>query len=146
VRALAAYDPKTGAVAVGRHVAESERLSELLRDDILFGVFDQLIARSVDLAGAEEVVEQARAALRQDEVNVALAERLRDLARQAQRLLQPEPKIIDHKVLLQQRLQVRGTAEIRSKLTELVSQVESVLEGSDGSLEMVASVVLTKRP
>ncbi len=146
VQALAAYEPKTGPVAVGRHVNEAERLSPLLRDDIVFGVFDQLMARSTELVGAEELVEQARAALRQDEVNVALGERLRDLARQAQKLLQPQTKPGSYEVVLQKRVHAAGAAEIRRKLGELLNEVEKAAAGGDDSLDLVATVVLTKRP
>jgi hypothetical protein len=144
VRALAEYEPRTGGTAVGQQIARAEATAELLRDDILFGVFSQLRARAEEVAGATEVVEQACAALRQDEVIVALAERLRDLAKQAQRLLHPEPKTSSDAVVLQQRVQARGPAAIRETLSTLVAEVERALsEGAD--LELTGSVVLKKR-
>lgn len=146
VRALAAYEPKTGGTAVGQHVARASVLGELLRDDILFGVFDQLRARSNEVTGAAELVEQACAALRQDEVNVALGDRLRDLARQAQRLLHPETKDPQQQVLMQARAQARGPAAIRGKMTEIMAEVERTLSEADGDVELVANVQLTKRP
>jgi hypothetical protein len=146
VRALAGYEPKTGGTAVGQHVARASVLGDLLRDDILFGVFDQLRARSNEVAGAAELVEQACAALRQDEVNVALGDRLRDLARQAQRLLHPETKPPAQQVLMQARAQARGAAAIRGKMTEIMAEVERTLSEADGDVELVANVQLTKRP
>jgi len=146
VRVLAAYEPKTSGAAVGRHVGEVRKLGDLLRDDVLFGVFGQLRARRSELPGAEELLEQAHAALRQDEINVALAERIRDLAVQAQRLLHPEAGRPERPVVLERRVQAKGATDIRQKLGALVQEVEAELEKSGGDLELVASALLTKRP
>jgi hypothetical protein len=77
---------------------------------------------------------------------VALGERLRDLARQAQKLLQPQTKPTADQVVLQKRVHAAGAAEIRSKLGELLNEVEKAAAGSDDALELVATAVLTKRP
>src|SRR5690606_23549588 len=94
VRALAAYDPAKSDSAVGR-VLGDQRLAQLLavlKDDNLFWVFAQLQEKSETLVGAEEVLDEVRSALRQDEIHVELASRLRELATQSQRLLSgPEP-------------------------------------------------------
>ncbi|HWA24379.1 MAG TPA: hypothetical protein VG734_01800 [Lacunisphaera sp.] len=146
VRALAEYEPQTGGAAVGQHVGHAKELAELLRDDILFGVFAQLRAQSGALPGAAELVELAASALRQDEVNVALGERLRDLARQAQRLLHPETRAPEQRVLLRKQSSARGKQAIQRELAELVSEVERALEEADDAVEFSASVQLTKRP
>jgi hypothetical protein len=52
-------------------------------------VFEQLAARKHELAGAEELLENAAQAVRQDELHVTLAQRLRSLAEAGQRLLAP---------------------------------------------------------
>lgn len=145
VRALAHYEPKSGGAAVGQQVGRVDGLVDLLRDDILFGVFDQLTARRGEAPGAEELLEQVVAALRQDEVIVGLGERLRDLARQAQRLLHVEEKGPRHEIVLQQRLQALGSAAIRSKLHQLVADVEKALGSGDQELELTVNVVVTKR-
>jgi hypothetical protein len=143
VRALAGYEPKTGGTAVGQHLARAEALSELLGDDILFGVFSQLRGRTHELPGAAELMEQACSVMRQDEVIVALAERLRDLAKQAQGLLRP-PERSEH-VVLQQRLHAQGAADIRAKLNALLADVEKTLDRDGPELGLVASVTVTKR-
>lgn len=144
VRVLATYEPKTGGTAVGQSVARATALVETLRDDILFGVFEQLRARSGDVPGATELVEQACAALRQDEVIVSLGDRLRDLARQAQQLLHPVTTPA-HEVLLQTRAQARGASAIRAKMVEMVDEVERALQEADADVDFVATVLLTER-
>ncbi len=145
VRTLAGYEPKTSGLAVGRHVGEAQKVTELLRDDVVFGVFEQLRARRNELTGAEELLEHVHAALRQDEINVALVERVRDLARQAQRLLHPDTSRPGATVVFERRLQVKGGEEIRRKLSELVNEAEAKLS-ADPELEMAATIIITKRP
>lgn len=145
VRALAAYEPKTGGTAVGQQVGQAEPLAKVLRDDILFGVFAQLRARSAEVAGAAEVVEQVCSALRQDEVNVALGERLRDLARQAQRLLHPEAPPTPAPKVFEKQARAQGKAAIVATMAELMHELEQALKDAEDDVELTAHVRLTKR-
>jgi hypothetical protein len=124
VKLLPAIEPNSRA-ANGRHVADARKLVELLRDVVLFGVFDQLRSRRSELAGAEELLEHVPSALRQDEINVSLAERVRDLARQAQRLLHPDGR--GKEVVFQRRVQAQGSAKGRAPLNELTALIDTEL-------------------
>jgi hypothetical protein len=89
VNALAGFVARTSPRAVGKSRHSAPDLVKLLGDAIVKGVFEQLAARKHELAGAEELLENAAQAVRQDELHVALAERLRSLAEAGQRLLAP---------------------------------------------------------
>ncbi|MCE9575760.1 MAG: hypothetical protein K8W52_21600 [Deltaproteobacteria bacterium] len=87
VETLAGFAAKTSPRAVGKSLASSSELVKLLADGLVIGVYRQLVARKAELAGAAELLEQAAVAVRQDEIHVALADRLRGLAEAGQRLL-----------------------------------------------------------
>ncbi len=87
VEALAAFEPRTSAQALGASLHAAPALVPRLADRLAFGVFTQLSARASQLAGAAELLEQAAAAVRQDELHIALGARLRELAEEGQRLL-----------------------------------------------------------
>lgn len=89
VNTLACFVAKTSPRAVGKNRHSAGGVVSLLGDAIVKGVFEQLAARKHELAGAEELLENVAQALRQDELHVALAERLRSLAEAGQRLLAP---------------------------------------------------------
>jgi len=89
VGTLAGFVARTSPRAVGKSRHGAPGVVSLLGDAIVKGVFEQLAARKHELAGAEELLENAAQALRQDELHVALAERLRGLAEAGQRLLAP---------------------------------------------------------
>jgi hypothetical protein len=91
VDALAGFAPKTSARAVGKNLAAAPEVVRLLGDALIKGVFEQLTARTAELSGAAELLENAAQALRQDELNVVLVERLRSLAEAGQRLLTVRP-------------------------------------------------------
>ncbi len=85
--AIAAFEARTSPRAVGKSLASAPELVELLGDASVRGVFQQIVARRGTLAGAEDILGRAAEALRQDELHVALGERLRSLAEAGQRLL-----------------------------------------------------------
>lgn len=87
VLAGAAFD--TSPKAVGRSLGSASETVRVLEDALVFGVFGQLRARALDLPGAPALSQSVAQALRQDEVNEALAPRLRALAEAGQRLLTP---------------------------------------------------------
>lgn len=92
VNTLAGFVARTSPRAVGKSRHGASGVVGLLGDAIVKGVFEQLAARRHELAGAEELLENVAQALRQDELHVALAERLRGLAEAGQRLLAPPIK------------------------------------------------------
>jgi hypothetical protein len=89
VNTLAGFVARTSPRAVGKSRHGAPGVVSLLGDAIVKGVFEQLAARKHELVGAEELLENAAQAVRQDELHVALAERLRGLAEAGQRLLAP---------------------------------------------------------
>ena len=91
VETLAGFGARTSPRAVGKSLASAPDLSKLLGDALMTGVYRQLVGRKDMLAGAAELLEQAASALRQDEIHVALADRLRSLAEAGQKLLSAGP-------------------------------------------------------
>ena len=88
VRALAKFEPKTSGTAIGSHTDKVKNNRPLLEDELLYGVFAQLCG--LTSAESERIAEQASQALRQDEVNIELAARLKALAVAGQQVLSPK--------------------------------------------------------
>jgi hypothetical protein len=82
VRALAELKPLTSESALQRHFISARANAECLADDLVF----QSIEKSTDAIRAE-----ARAALAKDELEIALAPALRELALRASKLADPGP-------------------------------------------------------
>ncbi|MEP7124754.1 MAG: hypothetical protein ABJE95_27750 [Byssovorax sp.] len=158
--AVATFD--TSARAVGKSLASVVEAVRVLDDPLVFGVFGQLQARGLDLVGASAVSASVALALRQDEVNEALAPRLRALAEEGQRLLTPPVVIGFHKSsgvgggsaggevpqpLLQRPLHAHGRAEILASLRALLSEVEAALDtaGDDPTLSGVVTLTGKKK-
>lgn len=127
VEQLAAFEAKTSRRAVGASVGSAERLLAVLRDNLVFGAFEQLRGRAAELPGAAERLEEVAATLRQDELNAAAAERLRALAEQAQAILNPPP--LPGRVLYEGSLRRGSRAEVLARLRALVDEVERATEG-----------------
>jgi len=87
VNVLAEFTPETSAQALGRSVGSAKGNVEVLGNNLIFGVFAQLTGQKSSLAGAQEQLERVTRALRQDELNEALAASLRGAAEEGQRLL-----------------------------------------------------------
>jgi hypothetical protein len=86
VETLASFEPRTSARAVGSSIARAGEVLAVLEDELIFGVFAQLVSR-----GDEERLEKVRRVLREDEVVTAAAPRLRELAREAMKEIEPSP-------------------------------------------------------
>jgi hypothetical protein len=160
VRALAGYQAETSPKAVGASLAAAGATASVLEDALVFGVFAQLRARQAELAGAAGLMEQAAAALRQDEVIVALAPRLRGLAEQGQRLLAPvtplpgplPPGPLPRRgaVLLARQVDARGRDVVRAELARLGREIEDALSGNAPGgdaedIELVGELTLRRR-
>lgn len=118
---LATFEPKTSALAVGTSIATAQAVVAVLEESLIFGAFDQL--RRLGGEEAKSVLERAAQALRQDEVNVGLAGRLKALAKEAQKILNP-PKP-DRKVVVSVRLSGAGQDGVVSALTKALDQVKA---------------------
>ncbi len=87
VKALASVALATSPDAVQRSLAHAATTATVLEDQLLFGVLRQLAPLASSNAEARQVLEDARAALRQDELLANLAEQLRVLAAAGQAIL-----------------------------------------------------------
>jgi hypothetical protein len=87
VRALAGFEPKTSAQALGRSLGAAGEAAAALENKLIFGSFQQVKARGDVLAGGAKLLDDIAEALRQDELHVKLSPRLRELAERAQELL-----------------------------------------------------------
>lgn len=145
VEALARFEPKSSPSALSRQLAQAGHALELLGEELVFGPFAQLDARAAEIEGASELLEGVDRVLRQDELNVPLAE-LRALANKALALLRPSDPELDHdrpppdgKVVVREaRFDARGADAVRA-LEALLDEVRE--RGEDarlvGSLRLV---------
>ena len=134
VEVLAAFEPRTSARAVLASLGSAERTRAVLEDDLVWSHILQLIGRRSDLPGAEELLGQVAAVLRQDEINVPLAEKIRALAGEASVLLRPkEPK---GRVVYQTSLHKSGKKEAIEHLRAALAKIETELVDEKGEVTM----------
>ena len=146
VRALAYYEPKTSASAVGRQMQRLEELLRVLQDGLVFGAFEQVARRVDELVGGEELLEEVRSAVRQDELNVQLAPRLRELAHKAQALLTSDkPQASPKKILAIAKASAIGKDKARAELARVVQELESAINGAQGEVELRGSLTLEEK-
>lgn len=142
IEALASFEPQTSARAVGSSVGSAEELAKVVEDSLVFGPFTQLKTKEASTEGATELLDEVAKAFRQDELNDTLAPRLRALAAQAQRLL--NPPIPAGRVLAQATFQKQGRKAVLDELHRFVADAEKALseESSDG-VSLVGSLTIT---
>lgn len=148
VAGLQGYAPQTSAAAVARSLATAKATLTVLTEPLVFGQLESVRARP-ELEGAQELIERAAAALRQDEAIEPLAERLRKLAEEAQRLLAPKAVAPARgKVVLRRSVAAKGAAAVRAELARLTAEVERALAeaGEAGAaIELSGQLVMTTK-
>ena len=154
---LSAATFDTSAKAVGRSLSAAAEAVRVLDDALVFGVFGQLQARGAVLLGAREVSWSVALSLRQDELNEALAPRLRALAEAGQRLLTPEvvededvsrrgdraPGRTAPAIVSRQALDARGREEILAGLRAAVAEIEARLDEAGDEAELHGTLTLS---
>ncbi len=147
IAALARFEPKTSAQALGRSLMTAEKVAAQLADDVFFHAFEPLLSEHADVQGATEVVEKVVRALRQDEVNEPLVETLRKLAQEAIALRPaPPPPPQGWKVVLSERASAKGGAAARTQLDALIAKARAALEEAGDEVELTASVEVRGKP
>jgi hypothetical protein len=142
IETLATFEPKTSARAVAQSIGSADEVVKLLDDALVFGPFLQLRAKAASVEGAEELLADVAKCIRQDELNEALAPRLRALAAQAQRVL--SPPVPAGRVLVQATFQKQGKKDVLAELHRLVADVEKSLEDEPSdAVSLVGSVTIT---
>ncbi len=144
VETLARFEARTSPRAVGKSLASAPDLVKLLSDRLVSGVFQQLVGRRDELAGAAELLEQAVVAIRQDEIHVALVERLRSLAEAAQKLLSggKMPEAVKGVVVA---VNATGRAAALARLDAAVEEVRLALAELDDDAGISGSIVVTEK-
>ncbi|MBK8409897.1 MAG: hypothetical protein IPL19_18195 [Sandaracinaceae bacterium] len=140
VEGLAAFTPRTSAKALGAHFGSAADVCALLQNQLVFGVFDQLREREGELRGAAELVDEVRKCLRQDELNERAAVKIRALAEQGQRLL--NPPVLGTYVAHREPVQAKGKAAALRALHEAVARLEAQMDGLDDTLELRGTLEL----
>ena len=141
VELLAGFEPQTSARAVGASIGSADKVAKVLEDSLVFGAFDQLTGRQAELEGATELLDKVAAVLRQDELNQAAADRLRQLAEEAQRILNPPPP--PGRVVYEGSLHRQGKAEVIAHLEAALSKVRETLEGEGDDVTMTGQLRIT---
>ncbi len=144
---LAGFAPETSARAVGESIAHAADNARVLDDDLVFGPFEQVRGRLGELVGGEELLDRVAQALRQDELNQSLAARLRDLAVEAQRLLQPgsPPPPPGWHTVFDEPVRSEGRDAVRTKLRDVVAALEAALERSGDEVRLEGKLTLRVR-
>jgi hypothetical protein len=157
IETLAQARPETSTRAVGKSLATSAEVAGVLGDRLVKGVFDQLAARRAELEGAAELLEQAAAAVRQDELNIGLADRIRNLAEQGQRLVSGPsassaslessgssgsvaPPARGKRTVLDRHVRAAGAAAARAELERLHAELEAALATAGDGVELSGHV------
>lgn len=141
VQALASFVPETSGRAMGTSLERADSVNAQLGNKLVMGVFQQLKGRAGDGASAG-ILERAAEALRQDEVNVALADRLRRLAVEGQERLAelskvhvepepPKPPPPGNKTVADLHMNTSGNDAVRGELDRLVSTLQALLASGD---------------
>jgi hypothetical protein len=144
VEVLAAYEPETSASAVARSIERTKANVAVLGERLVYGQLEAVAGRR-ELEGAVELIEKAATALRQDEAIEALAEKLRRLAEEAQRLLAPPPPP-KGKEILRRTVHAKGAAAARAELARLTAEVEAAIEKAGDGAELSGTVVVVATP
>ncbi|MCR9166538.1 MAG: hypothetical protein ACE37F_37120 [Nannocystaceae bacterium] len=135
VRFLAAFTAKTSPGALGRSVGSAKDTAAVLGNTLTLGVFQQLLPKRDGNPEAAEILDEVAKTLRQDELNIGLATRIRQLAERGQQLLvektsPPPPAEPGAKTLWSQSISAKGSAEIIAALEDALAQVRSAAEGN----------------
>ena len=151
VRFLAAFEPRTSAGALGRSVGAAKKTTSVLGNALTLGVFQQLVPKREANPEAAEILDEAAKALRQDELNVTLGQRIDQLAKRGQQLLvektappQPPPAP-GSQTLWTQRISAKGSADIIAALEDAIAQVRTAAEGNV-DVALAGSLTLTGKP
>lgn len=152
VRVLASFTPETSAQALGKSIARAADAMKLLDDRLVFGVFGQLGLRRAELSGAEELLARVAETMRQDELHVGLAERLRTLAEEGQRILAPpappeiRPESKPERVLLRRPFRAQGKKAALSEVRAALEELERRIEVSSEDVTLTGEIVLSASP
>jgi hypothetical protein len=164
VRILAGSAVETSPAAVGRHLGDKlADLERTLADGLVFSPLRQLQLRKAEVRGATQILDDVVTAFRQDELNVQLAPRLRELAQRAQELfthdavstqtIRAESTTPDvdsvGSVTLEStrtfRVSARGKSDISQRLAELTRELEQELSDPDVDFELDGALTLRKK-
>ena len=149
VRFLAAFTPQTSAGALGRSVGSSNATAAVLANTLTLGVFQQLLPKKGDNPEADEILDEVAKTLRQDELNIGLATRIRQLAERGQQLLVEKtaapPPPAGTQTLWTQRISAKGSADVIAALEDALAQVRSAAEGNV-EVALAGSLTLTGKP
>jgi len=149
---------------VGRHLGDKlADVERTLADGLVFSPLRQLQLRKAEVQGATQILDDVVTAFRQDELNVQLAPRLRELAQRAQELfthdavstqtIRAESTTPDvdsvGSVTLEStrtfRVSARGKSDISQRLAELTRELEQELSDPDVDFELDGALTLRKK-
>ena len=166
VRTMAAFAGTiagTSPQAIGRSLATAAVNVQALDDGLVLGVFRQLHGKRRELTRAAPILAEVEATLRQDELQRALARMLRQAAREAQDVLQPEDGPGDGgcggdkpddgddqtRVLISTSWQVVGRARVLEAIAEVEATLKALRDAAeadpDDELELAVQIDLVGR-
>ena len=147
VEGLASFSPRTSSKALRDHLTSATAVLKTLKDNLVFGAFAQLSGREEDVPGAAELLEDVRRCLRQDELNMRAASRLKELAERAQLVAEPAgPTPVStppgKTVAVARTLEASGKKESLAILEDALAEVREAIEKGDevelrGSLKVL---------
>jgi hypothetical protein len=144
VDVLAAFVPETSAPAVAKSLATAKANMGVLGEKLVYGQLEAVAARH-EVEGAAELIERASGIVRQDEAIESLADKLRKLAEDAQRLLAPKPPP-PGTVILRRRVSAKGAAAVRAELAQLTKELEAASAQAGEGVELSGELVVIAHP
>jgi len=142
VESLAAFEPQTSGRAIQAWVAAGDASKAALDDELVFGTFGQLAARTGELEGAAELLDEVARVARQDELHAPLGARLRELAQKGQKILQGTgvkppagETVTNHRVH-----SAKGKIEALAKLDELVASLRTAIASAEDDVYLTGSI------
>jgi hypothetical protein len=144
VEILAGFQAETSERAVGRSLGSARAVAQALGETLVLGQFEALGRGRQAVPGASELLDRTAQAVRQDEINGPLAERVRALAVEAQTVLNPPEPPLPRGT----RITIDRSAPPRRALGALVEAVEAELRklGDEAELSGEITVTAKKRP
>jgi len=143
--ALAGFEPKTSAKAVGASIGSVDKVVAVIANNLVFGTFAQLRSRENVLGGASELLAEVAKTLRQDEVIEAGAARLHGLAEKAQGLMrEPEPPPPPKGVVLAQGTFKAAGHDAVAALRAALAEVEQAV-AQDANATLTGNFTVTKQ-
>jgi hypothetical protein len=145
VRLLAGFEASTSPQAVGRSLATTDAVLGVLRQEAVWLTFESIAALTSDPSRqhrATQILEELAAALREDQLNSKLEEKVDGLIRQAKELIQTRSEWEEVAAV---EVEVTDPREYRAALESLADTITRKAAGVEGELQLKVKATVLRR-